>query len=236
MSQMGQLGRPVEQCEHLAFILKVGALVSSQGPKGVHMMVMRRFLLGTCLSAVVLFGVAGSAVAHEYKALFLGNFSGANSIPEQVFKFGSVTVECLQILVKGTLPTPSTKVQMVPTYNTCKSNLTATATTSTTTKCAYELFEPVVGGIEYLAEMAIVNDGGTCELEFNTHAGCVLVIVATPKRQTDELKDIAPASVHLIFALSKISYKHSGAGCTGIGTGTDAFYEGLTNVENITVV
>jgi hypothetical protein len=202
------------------------------------MTVMQRFLLGTCLSAGVLFGVVGSAVAHEYKALFTGNFSGANSSALQVFKFGSIKVVCEDILVKGTLATPSTKVQMVPTYSSCKSNLTSAATTSTTTKCAYELFEPVPGGIEYLAEMAIVNSGGTCELEFNTHAtsGCALVIQATPKQPTDELKDIAPASVRLVFDLSKISYKHTGTGCTGIGTGSDGLYEGETNVENLTVV
>ena len=207
---------------------------------------IQRFLVGACLSAVVLFGVVGSAqAAHKYEAISPGNFSGAHLgghglLPNQVFKFGSIKVECEQIKVTGTLPTPGPIVKMVPSYNFCTSSLTTLATISTTRHCAYELFEPVPGGIEYLAEMAIVNSsGGTCELEFNTnsHISCVLIVQATIKLPTDELKEIAPFSVQLVFKFKeKISYTHTGTGCTGIGNGSDASYEGETNVENIRVV
>ncbi len=178
------------------------------------------------------------------------NESGGKTVSTQKFIFPSQTngrnstFVCTEVKVGGELVANSTTANVIPEeYAGCEEAESKEKTTTvTTSKCAYKYsITQKKAAEEFLGEMQIVNNGGTCKIELKTASKCKITVGGqSVPHSTATYKNFAggtPKELEIKNSVEPLEYAvQEFAGCngfTGNGSFTTGAYQGVFKLQHV---
>lgn len=156
----------------------------------------------------------------------------------QTFTTEGVTVTCHTVSGTGSYTPGGTSANFTPEYTKCEFGTGASVTNEGA--CEYHFNEPEAGGIEWTGSVNIQKSG----CRFNIYGeflgiGCHVYVGPQTGLTAAEAENLGGGALDLVAKVEKISYTDEGSGCSIGGikntSGTNAKYEGSTEVENVEI-